>query len=59
MSRQRLLLGLILAGYLLVTLAYGVVNPLFEAPDEHWHFFTADYDAFLEQKEKSQAEGIF
>ncbi len=36
-------LALILAGYLLLTLAYGVVNPLFEAPDEHWHFFTALY----------------
>lgn len=36
-------LALILAGYLLLTLAYGVVNPLFEAPDEHWHFFTAVY----------------
>lgn len=42
MSRQRVLLGLILLGYLIITLAYGVVNPLFEAPDEHWHFFTAD-----------------
>jgi hypothetical protein len=41
MRRQRALLALILAGYLLVTLAYGAVNPLFEAPDEHWHFFTA------------------
>ncbi len=40
--KQRLL-PLILALYLLITLAYGVVNPLFEAPDEHWHFFTAVY----------------
>ena len=38
-------LGLILVTYLLVTLAYGVVNPLFEAPDEHWHYFTAQYIA--------------
>ncbi len=38
-------LGLILLAYLLVTLAYGVVNPLFEAPDEHWHYFTAQYIA--------------
>jgi hypothetical protein len=45
MSRQRLLLGLILAGYLVITLAYGAINPLFEAPDEHWHFFTAAYIA--------------
>ena len=41
MTRQRTLLGLILLGYLGLALAYGVVNPLFEAPDEHWHFFTA------------------
>lgn len=40
--KQRLL-PLILALYLLITLGYGVVNPLFEAPDEHWHFFTAVY----------------
>jgi 4-amino-4-deoxy-L-arabinose transferase-like glycosyltransferase len=44
-NRQRLYLALILAGYLIITLAYGVVNPLFEAPDEHWHYFTADYIA--------------
>lgn len=45
MTRHRLLLSLILLGYLLITLAYGVVNPLFEAPDEHWHYFTAQYIA--------------
>ena len=38
--RHRPLL-LILAVYLLLTLAYGAINPLFEAPDEHWHYFTA------------------
>ena len=42
---RRLLLGLILAGYVIVTLLYGMVNPLFEAPDEHWHYFTAQYIA--------------
>lgn len=45
MNRHRWLLGLILAGYLVITLAYGAINPLFEAPDEHWHFFTAAYIA--------------
>ena len=34
-------LTVILLAYLLITLGYGVVNPLFEAPDEHHHFFTA------------------
>ena len=42
MMRKRPL-AIILGLYLLITLAYGVVNPLFEAPDEHWHFFTAVY----------------
>ncbi len=41
MNRRRVLLALILLGYLVITLAYGAANPLFEAPDEHWHFFTA------------------
>ena len=41
MNRRRALLALILLGYLVITLAYGAANPLFEAPDEHWHFFTA------------------
>ncbi|MDV7390948.1 DUF2142 domain-containing protein, partial [Arthrospira platensis SPKY1] len=39
--RPRFVLAAILALYLLLTAAYGVVNPLFEAPDEHWHYFTA------------------
>ncbi len=42
---RRILLGLILLGYAVVTLIYGTLNPLFEAPDEVWHFFTAQYIA--------------
>ncbi len=42
---RRLWLGVILAAYLVVTLLYGLLNPLFEAPDEHWHYFTAQYIA--------------
>lgn len=42
-SPERPWLLAVLFLYLAVTLAYGVVNPLFEAPDEHWHFFTAVY----------------
>jgi hypothetical protein len=38
--RERFWLGLILVLYLLITLAYGAINPLFEAPDENLHFFT-------------------
>ncbi len=41
MKSQHRLLALILAIYLLLALAYGAINPLFEAPDEHYHFFTA------------------
>ncbi len=64
--RQTWGLRLALVGYLLLALAYGVVNPLFEAPDENWHFFTAQaisetwtlpfvaegdtYDEFLSQE---------
>ncbi len=36
-------LALILAAYLVITLAYGVINPLFESPDEHMHYFTMQY----------------
>ena len=45
MNRRQWLLGLILLAYLVITLAYGAVNPLFEAPAEHWHFFTAESSA--------------
>lgn len=38
-------LGLVLLAYLLITVAYGVMNPLFEAPDENWHYFTVQYIA--------------
>ena len=31
---------IILALYLLITVGYSVINPLFEAPDEHFHYFT-------------------
>ena len=36
-------LALILGLYLLLTVAYSVVNPLFESPDEQLHYFTAQY----------------
>lgn len=34
------LLALILLLYLCVTVGYSLINPLFETPDEHFHFFT-------------------
>jgi len=34
-------LTLILAVYTLLALGYGALNPVFEAPDEQWHYFTA------------------
>jgi hypothetical protein len=43
--RDRWLSGLILLLYLLLAIGYGLVNPLFEAPDEHWHYFTTQYVA--------------
>ncbi|MBE2223990.1 MAG: glycosyltransferase family 39 protein [Anaerolineae bacterium] len=42
-TRRKWLLLLILGLYLLLTIGYGILNPLFESPDEHWHFFTAQY----------------
>jgi hypothetical protein len=39
-GRPNLVLAGILAIYLLVTVGYSAVNPLFEAPDEHWHYLT-------------------
>ncbi len=39
------LLALILIIYLLLALGYGIVTPLFETPDEHLHYFTADFIA--------------
>lgn len=37
---HRVLLASILLLYLLITLGYSVIVPLFETPDEHFHFFT-------------------
>jgi len=42
---RRAPLVLILLLYLLITIGYGIANPLFEAPDEHSHYFTAQYIA--------------
>ena len=39
MTRQRWVLILIVAMYLLLGVVYSVVTPLFEAPDESFHFF--------------------
>ncbi|GAB4146001.1 MAG: hypothetical protein Fur0021_03650 [Candidatus Promineifilaceae bacterium] len=39
--RARFYLGCLLAAYLALALGYGLVNPIFEAPDEQHHYFTA------------------
>lgn len=36
-------LFLVLSLYLLLTVGYGIINPLFEAPDEHHHYFTVQH----------------
>ncbi len=41
---RRPLLPLLLL-YLALGVAYGLANPLFEAPDEQWHYFTAQHIA--------------
>ncbi|MCB0034209.1 MAG: glycosyltransferase family 39 protein, partial [Anaerolineales bacterium] len=43
--QHQLWINVILGLNLLLSLAYGVVNPLFEAPDEHHHYFTAQWIA--------------
>jgi hypothetical protein len=42
---SRSILILILSIYLVLALGYGAVTPLFETPDEHLHYFTADFIA--------------
>ncbi len=44
-KRPNWLLALILSLYLLLAVGYNIINPLFESPDEHWHYFTAQYIA--------------
>ena len=39
-SRQRIPLLLLLTGYFALAISYNIVTPLFEAPDEHHHYFT-------------------
>jgi len=41
----RFCLALIVAVYLFLAVGFGVANPIFEAPDEQHHFFTAEYIA--------------
>ncbi len=48
LRRAHWALAALLVAYTAVTIAYGLVNPLFEAPDEHWHYFTTQFIA--EQK---------
>jgi 4-amino-4-deoxy-L-arabinose transferase-like glycosyltransferase len=40
-NNHRVALFLILAIYSLLAMGYGLATPLFEAPDEHHHYFTA------------------
>ncbi len=42
---RKLWLGFILFFYLAVTMAYGFINPLFEAPDAHLHYLVTQYIA--------------
>lgn len=39
----RIPLALILSIYLFLAIGYGIVTPLFETPDEHLHYFTAEF----------------
>ncbi|MBI4320822.1 MAG: hypothetical protein HY675_20205 [Chloroflexi bacterium] len=52
-SNQRLLLCLLLAAFFSIASLYSVLNPVFEAPDELWHFlhvkYVADHRALIVQ----------
>jgi 4-amino-4-deoxy-L-arabinose transferase-like glycosyltransferase len=41
----RVSLAFILGIYLFLAVGYGIITPLFETPDEHLHFFTAEFIA--------------
>jgi len=43
LSRHRLGLALILAGFLVLATVYSLVTPLFEASDELWHYPMVKY----------------
>ena len=43
MTAENKLLALIIGLYLLIGGGYSLINPIFEAPDEHFHFFTTHY----------------
>jgi hypothetical protein len=60
LSKRHTRIGLFLICllYLLITLSYGIINPLFETPDEHWHFFTVEYIATT-GKLPSVADGAY
>ena len=38
MKHERAILGLILAGYVILAVVYSITTPLFEASDELWHY---------------------
>ncbi len=42
---RRAFLALVLIIYLALAVGYGIAAPLFEAPDEHLHYFTAEFIA--------------
>lgn len=42
-NREHSWLALVLAGYLVLALAYATVNPVFESPDELYHFGYVEY----------------
>ncbi|MEW5987431.1 MAG: DUF2142 domain-containing protein [Chloroflexota bacterium] len=47
--KRRPVLYLVFAIYFLLALGYGAVNPLFEAPDEHSHYFQVQFIADVGQ----------
>lgn len=54
--KHRFWLALILILFLLVTCAYGAINPLFEAPDEQFHYYTVELIRESEKIDKNAAQ---
>jgi len=45
LSLRRVALPAVIGLYLMLATAYGIANPIFEAPDEHSHYFAVQYVA--------------
>ncbi|MEM7117328.1 MAG: hypothetical protein AAF614_33150 [Chloroflexota bacterium] len=50
--------GLIIGIYFMLAVGYGVVNPIFEAPDEHHHYFAARHIVMTGELPQAEASHL-